>query len=256
VRIHNPLGNAANYHSEVVQDAYDLETNAVFTEVRDILLSYGDFNAEIPDSTDGKMGAVFIDTILAGGETGGDTAGEGIPTYAIGTYEDVGPKNEVYLSKGQAVVLKVEEGNYYYVGLKSLTGAEVTVNVSGIDLADPTAITLTHTTDMYYRVTPVAGYIVIQNGNTDDAVLSITNLRTTNLTAPVENGGVLPVAQQEVTAMMDDFTAYLQEKQNAESDPQPSDPEEYIPSAQEQAQANAQMADILFTSVRQWLDAE
>ena len=86
VRIHNPLGNAANYQSEVVQDAYDLETNAVFTEVRDILLSYGDFNTEIPDSTDGKMGAVFIDTIPAGLENGGDTAGDGVPTYEIGTY--------------------------------------------------------------------------------------------------------------------------------------------------------------------------
>jgi hypothetical protein len=98
---------------------------------------------------------------------------------------------------------------------------------------------------------------VIQNSNTEEgAILAITNLRATNLTTAPVNGGILPVAQQEVTAMMDDFTAYLQEKQNAESDPQPSDPEEYIPSAQEQAQANAQMADILFTSVRQWLDAE
>ena len=251
VRIHNPLGNAATYQPGVVKDAYGLETNAVFTEVRDILLSYGDFNTDITDSTDGKMGAVFIDQVLEGQ---GTPVGTGVSTYEIGTYESVGPKNEVYLAAGQAIVLKVEEGNRYYVGLKSLTGAELTVNVSGIDLADPTSITLSHTTDMYYQVTPVGGYIVIQNANTTSgAILSITNLRTTNMTGPAENGGVLQVKKQEALALMEEFTAYLIEKQNA---PQPDDDEEKLPTAEEQAQVNAQLANEIFTDVRRWLNEE
>ena len=253
VRIHNPLGNTTNYASDIIKDAYGLENNAVFTEVRDVLLDYGDFNVDIPDDTEGKMGAVFIDWIQEGQESGNDSAGIGVPSYEIGTFEAYGPKNEVYLSAGQAIVLKVEEGNTYYVGLKSLMGTKVTANISGIDQADPTAITFNHSTDMYYQVTPVNGYIVIQNGNTDNALLSITNLRTTNLTEVVENGGILPVTDQEAVELMAGFTDYLMNKPEEEIPPQPED---QIPSAEQQAQANQQRATVLFTAVRQWLETE
>jgi len=257
VRIHNPLGNTTNYHSDIVRDAYGLETNAVFTEVRDILLEYKDFNTELPDGTDGKMGAVFIDWIQDGQGSGNDQPGTGVPTYEVGTFETYGPKNEVYLSTGQAIVLKVAEGNTYYVGLKSLTGAAVSANVSGITQEDPTTITLAHSTDMYYRVTPVNGYIVIQNANTDGAVLSVTNLRTTNLTGPAANGGILPVAQQEAVAMMDTFSAYLQEKESQEAPiPQPDEPQEEGITAEQQVNANLLMAQALFADVRLWLETE
>ncbi len=255
VRIHNPLGNTTNYQSNIIKDAYGLETNAVFTEVRDILLDYGDFNTELPDSTDGKLGAVFIDWIQDGQGSKNDATGTGKPSYEIGTFKTYGPKNEVYLSAGQAIVLKVAEGNTYYVGLKSMTGASVTANVSGIDQAEPTAIKLAHTTDMYYQVTPANGYIVIQNGNTDGAILSITNLRTTNLKAAAPNGGILPVAQQEAVEMVSDFSAYMLEKANTEQiTPPPTEPEEEIPSAEDLAQANLEFANALFPTVRQWLE--
>ena len=257
VRILNPLDNTTNYQNDTVKYAYGLETNAVFTEVRDILLQYKDFNTELDDDQEGKMGAVFIDWIQEGQGSGNDKEETGVPSYEIGTYESYGPKNEVYLSAGQAIVLKVAEGNNYYVGLKSLKGDLVTVNISGIDRADPTTIALNHTTDMYYQVNPVNGYIVIQNANTNDALLSITNLRTTNLTAVIADGGILPVAQQEAVMLMSDFSAYLLEKQKEEPIPQPDDPEEEtIPSAADRAEANEQMASTLFTSVRQWLETE
>ena len=180
-----------------------------------------------------------------------------MPTYELGTFEDYGPKNEVYLSAGQAIVLKVEEGNYYYVGLKSLTGAAVTANLSGLDWADPTSINLSHSTDMYYRVTPVNGYIVIQNGNTDGAILSITNLRTTNLTAPVEGGGILPVSSEDALLTMRSFSARILEKQNEpESAPESDVPVITGPSAEEVAQNNLQQATKLFRAVRQWLEQE
>ena len=255
VRVYNPLGTNTNYQTDKVKDAYGLETNAVFTEVRDILLDYKDFNTDIPDSSDGKMGAVFIDQIKDGQGSGNDQIGTGVYTYEVGTFEAYGPKNEVYLSSGQAVVLKVADGNTYYVGLKSLTGATVNANISGISLADPTTIIIKHSTDMYYRVTPVNGYIVIQNANEDDAILSITNLRTTNLTAPAVDGGVLPVAKQEAVAIMDTFSGYLLEKKKEELLPKPEEPEdETVPSADEQAQANLAFAETLFTDVRQWLE--
>ena len=149
--------------------------------------------------------------------------------------------------------MKVAEENNYYVGLKSLTGAQVTANVSGIDQADPTAIKLSHTTDLYYQITPVNGYIVIQNGNAENGeILSITNLRTTNLTAPAPNGGILPLTEQEAVQTVTGFTDYLMNKlEEEEILPQP---EEQLPSAEEQAQANQQQATALFTAVRQWLE--
>ena len=253
VRIYNPLGSNINYQDDIVKDAYGLEMNAVFTEVRDILLDYGDFNVDMEDDSDGKMGAVFIDWIQPGQESGNDTAGIGVPTYEIGTFEAYGPKNEVYLSKGQAIVLKVQEGNYYYVGLKSLMGGEVTVNVSGIEQAEPTDIKLSHTTDMYYRLTPVDGYIVIQNGSEGEEILSITNLRTTNLTAPVDGGGILPVAQEEVIETMAVFTRYLLDRPAVEIIPVPEQPEP-IPSVEEQEEANRLLTDTLFADVRKWLE--
>lgn len=257
VRIHNPLGNTTNYQSTVVKNAYELETNAVFTEIRDVLLQYKDFNAGLSDSTDGKMGAVFIDWIRQGQGSGNDTPGIKNYTYEIGTYEDLGPKNEVYLKAGQGIVLKVAEGNNYFVGLKSLTGEAVTVNVSGIDLEqEPTAIQIAHSTDMYYRVNPVGGYIVIQNSNKEEgAILAITNLRATNLTKAPVNGGILPVAQQEAVAVISEFSEYMDEKANQTPIlPQPEEPEQELPSLEEQAEAKQQLTAVLFEDVRQWLE--
>ena len=256
IRVYNPLGTTTNYQSDIVKDAYGLETNAVFTEVRDILLDYGDFNTGMPDDATGIQGAVFIDWIQDGQESGNDTVGTGKPTYELGTFEKYGPKNEVYLSAGQAIVIRVEEDNHYYVGLKSLTGQQVTANLSGTEMEEPTAVQLSHSTDMYYRVTPVDGYIVIQNGNTDGAILSVTNLRTTNLTNPATKGGVLPIGAQEAVRVMSGFSAYmLENQQNAETEvPQPEEPQENLPSVEDLVQAHQQLANALFADVRRWLE--
>jgi hypothetical protein len=173
----------------------------------------------------------------------------------VGTFALYGPKNEVYLTAGQAIVLHVEEGNTYYVGLKSLTGAAVTANLSGLTQADPIPITLAHTTDLYYRVTPVDGYIVIQNGNTDGAILSITNLRTTNLTAPAANGGILDLTASEAVTFVEKFSAHMR----ALPEKEPEEPEEeeiILPDPQQQAQANQALVNALFTAVRQWLEVD
>ena len=242
VRVYNPLGSTTKYAADIVKDAYGLEMNAVFTEVRDILLDYGDFNVDMPD--DEIKGAVFIDQIKPGQESGNDQAGIGVPTYEVGTFEKYGPKNEVYLSAGQAIVLKVDPTNTYYVGLKSLTGGAVDALVSGITQADPTAIRITHTTDMYYRVTPVDGYIVIQNGNTDGHLLSITNLRTTNAKDPAPDGGVQAIAQEEAVLVMRRFARRLAAP--------PETPE--TPAVQEDP--ILLLTGVLFASVRDWLKSE
>ena len=171
------------------------------------------------------------------------------------------------------------------MGLKSLTGGQVTAYLSGIDQSVPTPITLSHTTDLYYQVTPVNGYIVIQNGSGSNAaegesgnadgnetgstadgetisetgdttgngpILSITNLRTTNLTAPAANGGIIPVTAAEAEEVVSEFAEYMANKPEEEI-PQP---EEQLPSAEEQALANEMQAMVLFADVRQWLATE
>ena len=205
IRVYSPLGENQVNASDIVKDAYKTEQNAVFKEVRDILLEYKDFNIDMGDSTDGKAGAVFIDTIKEGQGTGGDAVGVGNSTYEVGTFEDYGPKNEVYLKGGQSIVLKVDSTNTYYVGLKSLDGKTVTANVSGITKAEPKQIEIAHSIDMYYQVTPIEGYIVIENASTGEEILSITQLRTTNLVEPTIDSGILPVTQQEAVMMMARF---------------------------------------------------
>lgn len=255
VRIYNPLGQTTKYHTDTVQAAYGLENNAVFKEVRDILLDYGDFNPGLGNSTDGKMGAVFIDWIREGQGSNKDQPGIGVPTYEIGTFESYGPKNEVYLTAGQAIVMKVETGNTYYVGMKSLTGNAVQVNVSGIDLDQtPTTIEIAHTTDMYYRVNPIEDYIVIQNANTSgDEVLSITNLRTTNTKEPAVNAGILAVQPKMAVMMMRRFSARLLAQETESGGPVQ---EVAKTPAQLQAEATIAFANDLFVSVRQWLKEE
>ena len=243
VRIHNPLGNTTNYLPRDVVDAYGLETNAVYTEIRDILLDYGDFNMNLPDGLDSKMGAVFIDW---------SDEGVGVPTYEIGVFETYGPKNEVYLSAGQAIVLKVTEGNNYYVGMKSLTGEEVLVNVSGIDdIEDPTEIVINHTTDLYYRVNPMNGYIVIQNGNTEGgALLSLTNIRATNAIAPAPDGGIVWVTPHAALAVMSEFSDRMLEPE-IEPDILPESAETIL---QQNTQSNITFANTMFASVSTWLE--
>ena len=102
---------------------------------------------------------------------------------------------------------------------------------------------------MYYRINPVDGYIVIQNGNTDGAILSVTNLRTTNMREPVQNGGIIPVAPQAAVRMMRSFWSRLLEPENdAPTEETPKSP------AQIHAEETLALTSTLFLSVPQWLD--
>ena len=99
--------------------------------------------------------------------------------------------------------------NTYFVGLKSLDGNDTIANVSGITTADPVAVALSHSIDLYYQVTPVDGYIVIQNGATNNSVLSVTKIRATNLNGPVAHGGILEMTSAEAVQVMTSFSRRL-----------------------------------------------
>lgn len=165
VRIYNPL----NEEDETVTDAYGDEADAVFRSIREILLDAESLEVGTTD------GVVFIDQIK---DADGTTTGEHT-TSVIGTYEDLGPKNEVYLASGQAIAFAVNPAGTYSVGLKAMTGQTAKASVSSVTETGEDArkeYEVKHSSDLYYEVVPNEdGLILIRN--TGDNLLSITKLK-------------------------------------------------------------------------------
>lgn len=176
IRVYNPLGVAT---SEKVTNAYNVagESNAIFASVRNMLL-----DAKTFDGYTVTNGAVFIDQLNANDK---ESSGEAT-TETIGTYKDLGAKNEVYLDADQAIAFKINTpySGKVFIGAKSLNGQQVSMKVTDITATEKTkTVTLSHTSDMYYEINPTTeGYVVIQNTNTTKgAKLAITKLRLTGV---------------------------------------------------------------------------
>lgn len=161
VRVYHP----ADETNETVQNAYanDDEQNAVFTQVRQMLLQDG-FN------TGSVEGAAYTDQVRDGSHT----------TNVVSTYTDYGPKNEVYLAKGNGIAVKIDNYNpdtqRVMIGLSAPEAGAGSVNLTNDANAAPLAITSVN--DMYYNVTPTAeGYVFIQNTGT--SLIAVTNIKVT-----------------------------------------------------------------------------
>ncbi len=211
IRIYDPIEvetDSLNQDEETVLSAYvsDLEAYPYIKEVRDVLISATQFSTLEGVGT----GAVYVDqaeeqpnyTESADPQSGtgvnNDLSVENHITYEISTYEKIGPKNEVYLNKGQAVAFKlrlntVEVPVSIDVGAKGINKGDCPVLTVGYTTAKTTApVTLrawnVHTnTAMYYPIpftetsfaTDDDGrylYLVISNSG-NDSVLSITDLK-------------------------------------------------------------------------------
>lgn len=86
---------------------------------------------------------------------------------------NIGPKNEIYLKNGQAVVMQIPTTyTTVQVGMRSLTGDAVTYQIN----SEPTK-EMKSTVDMYYKVVPVEGKLVIQN--VSGGILALTKLKVT-----------------------------------------------------------------------------
>lgn len=151
IRVYNPIKNQES--DSTVQEAYRSENlKAVFTEVRGLL--------------DVDSGVAFVDE----GESGKPVS----KSYSDAEVSALAPEHEVYLAKNQSIVVGVEAADTYYIGLKAPNG-ETEVALSADENAATTKIA--HASDLYYKVTPNDGKIVIKN--TGDNLLSITKIRTT-----------------------------------------------------------------------------
>ena len=85
---------------------------------------------------------------------------------------NIGPKNEIYLNQGEAVVMQLT-GSYdsVQVGMRSLTGDAVTYKINTEEK------TMNSTVDMYYKVNLAEGKLVIQN--VSGGILALTKLKVT-----------------------------------------------------------------------------
>ena len=104
---------------------------------------------------------------------------------------NIGPKNEIYLKNGQAVVMQIPTTyTTVQVGMRSLTGEAVSYKING------TSATMNSTVDMYYKVVPVEGKLVIQN--VSGGILALTRLKVTSAAAAsTDDPGVVPQTTPE-----------------------------------------------------------
>lgn len=162
VRIYNPLGDIGNTYY-----AQDGEGWPRFEELRDLVISAGKI-----ESDKDTPGVIFID---------GDSANGDIDNYNI-----YGPKNELYLAKGHAIAFYVnadDNVSKIELALSSANGREVTVSMPDAATGQIVTRTITSSTDLYYAI-PTSGHVIVTNTGSDDAILSITNIKTTYKSDP------------------------------------------------------------------------
>ena len=182
VRIYNPLGDTGNtFYSQ------DGEGWPKYEELRNLVIGSGEIKA---DAT--RNGVVFID---------------GAPENAsISDYITKGPKNELYLAKGQAIAFNVTADTNVRkieLAMKSADGNPVSVTVHSAN-GETKTYTIDSSTDLYYAI-PKEGLVIVTN--TGNGILSVTNMKTTYNSAPTssdENAAVTvnkAVADEAVLAL-------------------------------------------------------
>ena len=168
IRVYNPMSEEDAVASEAYEQAG--EANAVIKEVRDELLDAETFGTVSVGNIPETAGSVYID------KSNGSTT-------EIGVYEDLGPKNEVYLASGTGVAFNIGQAQYDKVllGLKAPAGAASQVAVTDKD--GKKVIAVNSATDMYYEITPDEnGNVMIYNSG--DAMIAVTKVRVTGVDDP------------------------------------------------------------------------
>lgn len=176
------------------------EANMQTAEIRNMVLAKANVNNAIfgmsapmyQVGVDEVLDAVFDDKDVIAGAT--IIESNGTVTTNVTVDKDlvnIGPKNEIYLEPNQAVVMELT-GNYasVQVGMRSLTSEAVSYKING------TSATMNSTVDMYYKVKPVEGKLVIQN--VSGGILALTRLKVTSAAATTaDDSGVIPQTTPE-----------------------------------------------------------
>lgn len=169
IRLYNPIDPESEDAKEANnQYEADKEANAIVKELRNLLIKKGDLTSGTEAS-----GIVFVDST-------GNTA-------TIKDYEDLGPNNEVYLSKGNSIGFKLKSSKpaSVQIGAKAPDGTATKVTI-GSDSNSSKEITLNTSTSMYYDVTDSIvfdennqAYLVITNTGDNDAIVSLSKIKFT-----------------------------------------------------------------------------
>lgn len=184
--------------------AADGEANMQTAEIRNMVIAnaqtnlnfdaYSNANEMYRVTANKVLDAVFDESdVLTGAVvlTNDDTMGVNTVTVDADLL-NIGPKNEIYLQQGQAVVMELT-GNYasVQVGMRSLTGETVKYQIN----SEPTK-EMNSTVDMYYKVSLAEGKLVIQN--VSGGILALTKLKVTSAAAAsTDDPGVVPQTTPE-----------------------------------------------------------
>lgn len=177
IRITNPL-NESDANADIANSAYatDGESGMTYVTLRDKLLTESTYL----DYTDSEEGVLTWDDdgFVVFTDTDGtvDTAS---------TYKSDGPKEEVYLAKGQSVTFSLAnwDADSYdlYLGMKAPTG-------SGTVTIGNHSVSVNNATDCYYEISDYGTISTADDGTkvvtftitaTSDAIISLTNLKVT-----------------------------------------------------------------------------
>lgn len=162
--------------------AQDNEAQMKTSEIRNMVLA----NVKTPDTIYGladPMYRVGVNEVLDAVFDADDTLTGAVIIDSNGSNEttvkvdkelvNIGPKNEIYLNQGEAVVMTVPTTyTTVQVGMRSLTGDTVKYQIN----SEPTK-EMNSTVDMYYKVNLVEGKLVIQN--VSGGILALTKLKVT-----------------------------------------------------------------------------
>lgn len=181
--------------------ARDGEANMQTAEIRNMVLAKADVNVtELADNWY-KVGNDVIDAVfdkddVISGATiiSKQNDGTGTTVTVDKDLVNIGPKNEIYLNQGEAVVMQLT-GSYdsVQVGMRSLTGAAVTYQINSGEEQ-----TMNSTVDMYYKVNLVDKKLVIQNTSKNKEILALTKLKVTSAAAAsTDDPGVVPQTTPE-----------------------------------------------------------
>lgn len=175
--------NTLNPDNATTKDFYAAvgEANMQTAEIRNMVLAQANVNNAIfgmsapmyQVGVNEVLDAVFDDKDVISGAA--IIASNGTVNTNVTVDKDlvnIGPKNEIYLKNGQAVVMQIPTTyTTVQVGMRSLTGDAVTYKINTEEK------TMNSTVDMYYKVTPAAGKLVIQN--VSGGILALTKLKVT-----------------------------------------------------------------------------
>lgn len=175
--------NTLNPDNATTKDFYAAvhEDNMQTSEIRNMVLAQANVSNASFDMSDKMyrvgvnevLDAVFDDKDVISGATIIDSNGTVDTNVTVDeNLVNIGPKNEIYLKNGQAVVMQIPSTySTVQVGMRSLTGTPVQYKINTEEK------TMNSTVDMYYKVSLAEGKLVIQN--VSGGILALTKLKVT-----------------------------------------------------------------------------